>query len=131
MAKNRKKKRVANEKQPQGPPEPGAAGPSEVPDEVPDEVPNEVPNPQPQGPSEPGAAGPSEAPAEVPSQELAELHLGDEQPAVESVATGQSLGAIPKDRPATQPQPGAEVQRDPPQAVSVPQQVRINCQTRL
>ena len=116
MAKNKKKKRVANEKQPQGPPEPGAAGPSEVPDELPD--------PQPQGSPEAGAAG--GVADEAPSQELAELHLGDEQPVVESVATGQSLGAIPKVRPAIQPQPGAEELGDPPQAVAAPQQVRIN-----
>jgi hypothetical protein len=114
MAKNRKKKRVGNEKQPQGPPEPGAAGPSEVQDIVSD--------PQPQGLAEPGVAGSRE----IPSQELAELHLRNEQPVGEDVTTGQSLGAIPKGRPVTKPQPQAEVQGGPPQAVVTPQQVRID-----
>ncbi len=109
MAKGRKKKRGANEKQPQGQPEHGAAGPNDVQEEVTD--------PEPQGPPEPGATGPSE----VPCQELAELRVGDGQP-VEGVSSCQPLGAIPKVRPVTQPHPGP---RGPPQAVA-PLQVRIN-----
>jgi len=113
MAKNRKKKRGANEKPPQGQPEHGAAGPNDVQEEE--------TNPQLQGPPAPGAAGPSE----VPCQELAKLRVGDGQP-VERVATRQPLGAIPKVRPVIQPHPGGdEVPRGPPQTVA-PLQVRIH-----